>query len=198
MMQRRSQVSTNSESGLNNNKGFSLVEMIIVMAIIAILTGISFISLGLLQSAKAKEAAVTFEAEISDIVTKSKGQVIEELGVRHPEYYYALRIYKSTDDRYYIQRGVYDSETDSLSFGGVLSNPNSGKGREISSRVTVKYLDPITGMEYAINSSTNGVVLVFDRNGRCLQGYGTFRFYKKNGNNIANVTVNKNGSHQSN
>ena len=60
----------------HNNKGYSLVELIISMAIIVLLTGAAMLTMSMINSAKAREASVTFTSEISETSAKSKNQMV--------------------------------------------------------------------------------------------------------------------------
>lgn len=54
------------------NKGYTLVEMIIVMAIIAILSGLSFITLGVINRAKCDTAADSINNQMASLLVKTK------------------------------------------------------------------------------------------------------------------------------
>lgn len=205
-----------NKATLHDNNGYSLVEMIITIAIIVIMSGISFVTVSMINSAKAKDASVTFESELSDMITKTKNQVCIVNGKSKPSYSSCLMIYKASDNNYYVKKGYYNPAGSGLSETNAASvnmdamyifineeNLNDGKGKGLSSRVKIGYRDnTIAGsteqtIEYTDNASDKNYI-VYDRNGRCLEGYGIYRFYKKNGNVIADVTIQKNGSHQSN
>lgn len=185
---------------IEDNKGYSLVEMIIVIAIIVILSAAAYATLTVMHSAKAKEAATTFESEISELITKSKGQmcvVKDEDGdgkdELKPDYRYCINVY-TNGDKFYIRKGYWDSVIDAYIFPAELNN-NNGKGISLSAYVIVKY-KALGGAESTID--VDGVNIVYDRSGMCIEGAGEFSFYKKSGGYISSVTLNKNGSHQSN
>lgn len=178
-----------------DNKGYSLIELVIVIGIIVVMTGVATVTVTLINSAKAKEASVVFMSELSDTHTKSKNQLVtltdDASGVvsKYPEYDFAIKLYKS-GSKCYIQKGYYDGS----SFNPFPSgNPNDGKGISLSSRIDISYTDDSGNKEY-INST--GELIVFDRNGRCVDGDGVYDFYKKNGNLVDSVTIKKNGSFQ--
>lgn len=188
-----------------HDEGFTLVELIICMAIIVILTGLATVTVTMIHSARAKEAAVTLESEISDLAIKSKSQLCVVGGVTMPDYMHCIKVYRDTDGKFYIQEGYYDSTAASVAAGyisgGSELNVNNGKGVTMSSRVTIKYTDD-AGTTKNISDSddadnVSAVYIVYNKSGRCISGYGSFRFYKKNGNFISAVTIQKNGSHQS-
>lgn len=193
-----------------NNKGYSLIELVIVIAIIALLTGLSFITISLLGSARAREASVDFDTQISDLAQKSKSKLIKINNNDYPNYCFMLKLYKD-GDKYYIKKGYYSSDAltnneQVLEAGDDPStiaryifvegeNANDDKGTGFSSKVKIKYKAP--GKDEAEITDT-GVYIIYNRSGRCIEGDGDYGFYKKsNDANIANVTINKNGSHQS-
>ncbi len=57
---------------MKKNQGYTLIEAIIVMAIIAILSGMSFVTLGIIKQAKCSEAANTISNQIGSLLTKTK------------------------------------------------------------------------------------------------------------------------------
>lgn len=183
-----------------NNKGYTLVEMIITIAIIVVLTGAAMVTISMMHSAKAKEASVTFTSELSDTATKAKSQMIvitEADGTKtnQPDYSHCLMVYKHDNGNYYVKKGYYNpdgaTESDKYIFDDT-DDRNDGKGVSISSRVTIKYTAPGAS---AVEVSKQ--YIVYDRNGRCIEGNGRYGFYRKNGNLVADVNLNKNGSYQS-
>lgn len=184
----------------NKNGGYSLVEMIIVIAIIAVVAGMAIISISLIHSAKAKEAAVTVDEEIATLITKSKNMKCDKEGCQ-----YAARIYYDKDDnKYYFQKGYYNIEFKKYEF----SDPD-GKGKSLSSYVDVKFSgtrdvikddytvnnqDVVSSMD--VKSVTKGVPIRFNKDGTCATGYGHFEFLKRNGNVVADEYIRVNGSHQ--
>lgn len=182
-----------------NNKGYSLVELIIVIGIIVVMTGIATVTVTLINSAKAKEAAVTFSSELADLQTKSKGQIISLTDVAtgvtttYPNYTFAIRLYKD-GSKCYIQKGYCDETNAFTAFTD--TNVNSGKGISLSSRIIIKYTNTDTSTQIEIDDSGNEVIIAYDKNGRCVSGSGVYDFYKKNGNLVDTVTIKKNGSYQ--
>lgn len=183
-----------------NNEGYSLVELIIVMAIIIVLSGVAFATITIMHSAKAKEAATTFESELSELANKSKGQMCVVAGKQEPDYKYCIMIYKHSDGKYYIKKGYYigggaDMTLSSSYMFVDAENAGSGKGICLSAYVYVKYKSLTDASENTVDG--DGVYIVYNRQGTCISGAGDYGFYKKNGSFITNVTLNKNGSHQS-
>jgi prepilin-type N-terminal cleavage/methylation domain-containing protein len=161
---------------MKENKGYSLVEMIIVIAIIAIMAGGSMVTVTLINSAKAKEAGVTLDSEVAALVAQSKSQV-PNLGTAYDvngdgakddldekaskKLNFAIAVYKNTDGKYYIAHGYYNS-TDGTFNVYDASNNNDGKGTCISSRVSISY-EPASKLSGKIQiSSTNETNLKLD------------------------------------
>lgn len=57
---------------MKKNKGYTLVELIIVIAIMAIMTGVAFVTLNVIHQAKYTTAITTLENEISTLWIKTK------------------------------------------------------------------------------------------------------------------------------
>lgn len=193
-----------------DNKGYSLIELVITMAIIVVLTGVAVVTMSMIGSARAKEAAVNFDSELADLVSRSKSQVCLIDNVSHPELNFCLKIYKS-DGKYYAKKGYYNSKATSdltvvMKPGDVFDskykyyfvegeNGNNDLGTGFSSKVKITYTGD-SGTENEIDE--NGVYIVYSRSGRCIDGAGRYDFYKKsNDGQVAYIQINKNGSHQS-
>ncbi len=192
-----------------NDKGFSLIEMIIVIAIIAIMTAAAMAVIGIMHSAKAKEASHTFEVQLAELQASSRGQACVVGGTVQPDYQFTLVLHKH-EGKYYLAKAYYDTtkgnrESDASYVYVNSENANGGLGISLSSYVVVKYTPKPptgTGVEREIGErTTNGgpVYITFNRQGECIHGYGKYSFYKKSGNNkICDVQLNRIGSRQSN
>lgn len=184
-----------------NNQGYSLVEMIIVLAIIAVVAGMSVLSVSLIHSARAKEAAVTVDSEIATLITKSKNMK-SAIG---ENYQYAARIYRSSegdDDNYYFQKGYYNLTTNVYDFNTYAVDPDwSGQKTSLTSYVVVKYspngVSEDNQEDVADLADGEGLYIRFDRDGTCVDGVGDIGFYKRNGSVVAHEYIRANGSHQS-
>ena len=191
------------------DKGYTLVEMIIVIAIIAIVAGLSLVSITLIHAARAKEAAVTVDSEIATLITKSKNMQCDRVGCQ-----YAARIYKADNDVYYFQRGYYDPNagTNGTYIFTNTDPEGDGKGTSLSSYVVVKYtgkqvkveadgvcgssIETCSEKDVADMNANSGLYIRFARDGSCEAGVGDIGFYKRNGNDVAHNTIRTNGSHQ--
>ena len=178
---------------MKNNKGYSMVEMIICIAIIAILSGVAIVTVTMINSAKAKDAAVSFDSVVADTIAKSKGQMCVVNGVEEPTYKRCIHLYlDDASGRYYMRTGYYDPDTDTYEFVD-KENKNGGLGTNLSSKVVIKYQD-LAGNKSDVDST--GVYIVFNKNGTCYSGIGLYEFYKRNGSLVDEVSIKANGSHQ--
>ncbi len=188
---------------MKRNEGYSLTELIIVMAIIAVLTGAAMVTISIIHSAKAKEASSTLEDALSEMEANAKGKMCVVADVQEPDYRYALAVYKS-GTKYYVKKGYYKgngsdmTKADSYVFVD-SENVGSGKGATFSAYVDVKYTDS-SGTERDITGlDDKPVYIIYDRQGMCINGDGTYNFYRNNTDkNVGTVVLNKNGSHTSN
>ena len=57
---------------MTKNKGYTLIEALIVIAIMAILGGLSMFSIGVIRDAKRSAAVTTFDSQISSCLVKTK------------------------------------------------------------------------------------------------------------------------------
>ena len=116
-----------------NNEGYSLIEMMIVIAIIAVFTGASLITINVMHSAKAKEAAITLDSEIAELINKSKNTACDAnndgvIDSSDEGYSFGIRIHKDGDKCYVqdvlVHSGAYVHDEDYEK----ANNPNDGKG----------------------------------------------------------------------
>jgi len=192
------------KSFLKNSKGYTLVEMIIVIAIIGVISAASVISLTLISSARAKDAAMLFGSEVETLRSKAMNMTSSSGD-------YALLL-MMVDDEYRIYYGNVD--------GGIASYvDDSSNYKSLSKRVEIKVKqytygsgsNAVTAGGYIVSGDTaitefdetdegtqptdsNTVIITYNKKGICTSGYGEYDFYKKNGNLVARVIVYQNGS----
>ena len=187
-----------------NNRGYSLVELIIVIAIIVVFSAAALVTMTVMHNAKAKEAAITFDSELSELIHNAKNRACDvndngTIEAVEKEYTFGLRLYQ-VDGKCYLQNvlvfaGAYESDVDFEK----ANNPNNGLGKSLSTYVYVKYTDK-AGNEYTIGDTGSDEVLIYyNKDGSCASGVGTYEFIKTNNDTmVAIMTINKNGSHQTN
>jgi len=176
------------------NKGYSLVEMIIVIAIIVLVSSLSLVSVTLIHSARAKDAAIKFDNEVATLIAKAKSQTPPATNPADPTTMgeYALKVYKS-GERYFVAQGILRAS------GTFEADPDNVVS--LSSYVTIRYTGTNSeGEDFnndEIEDGDRAVIIRYNKRGICLDGVGTYSFYKKNGNLVANDFLRKNGSHES-
>ncbi|MCM1494987.1 MAG: type II secretion system GspH family protein [Bacteroides sp.] len=174
----------------NRNKGYSMVELIIVMCIIGILTAASFVTLRSVDSAKYTKAVSTLESEMTTLRTSTMAQ----------DSRMAMKLYLGADGDYYIERGyvvanVQPGGTSYAFHSGCPSdlldadgNPKIGyySYSGVSNPVRVLSRGTIT---YNGNPVTTGGVLIYYRksDGSMILGGGEYRLFRRNGEMIADV-----------
>ena len=120
-----------------NNIGFSLVELMVVIAIMAVLMGLASYSFGLILSSSAKECAQKLSSQLYETRTGSMCRYGEELTIKY-------------SDGYYIQRATYTINKDGMQ--EPLSDQESKK--IASSRVKITAYLEGDSTPYIINSTT--------------------------------------------
>lgn len=186
------------------NQGFSLVEMIIVLAIVAVMSTMALISINVIHSAKAKDAASVFDSEVATLKTKAKGMGVDAnnngvLDDSEKELLYCIKIYKSGDE-YYLCTGYTSAPSVYASFTST-STSNGGKGRNLSNYVRIRYTgklaDGTSVSDYDPANGTQAIYIVFNKRGECIYGVGEYEFKKTNGRTVARKYIRANGSHGS-
>lgn len=187
-----------------NNKGYSLVELIIVIAIIVVLTGAALITMNIMHSAKAREASITFDSKISELINKSKNRACDanvdgKIDSADEGYSFGLRLHKDGNKCYLQEVLVKDGAYVKDDTYEKANNVNDGKGISLSSYVYVKYTDQSGNVITIGDQASETVLISYKRNGTCASGYGMYEFIRTSGGDqVASMTLNKNGSHQSN
>lgn len=123
---------------VREQQGYTLIEMIIVIAIIAVVAGMSILSVNLIHSARAKNASTTVDSEIASLITRSKNMQVVIDGKKRPELQFAARIYADDKGAYYFQKGYYDPKTKTYDFNNT-DTEGEGKGMALSSSVVIKF-----------------------------------------------------------
>ena len=174
---------------MNNNKGYSFVELIIVIVLILILSVMSLVSLSLITSARAKDASTEFGSELQVIKKKCMDMTPDKNS-------WDSTLSLSEDDKDKARYGlVVYFEDGNFKMSEVNCYPK-GKFYQYDLTTvneTVLFSKRIDVLPGGLNSD-DCICIVFDRHGNCLSGYGEYDFNRKNGSTVAKVYVNKNGS----
>ena len=89
---------------MKNSKGYSFVELIIVIAIIVVLSVMALVSMTIISSAKAKDAAITVGEEISILKQRSMNMTPDDIDTSTGKPLgnydkYAIALYLTSDDK---------------------------------------------------------------------------------------------------
>lgn len=63
---------------MKKNKGYTLIEMLIVIAIMAVLTGLAAVSISLIQKGKQRDAISVFESQLNNVWLQTKSIGVSE------------------------------------------------------------------------------------------------------------------------
>ena len=185
------------------NEGYSLIEMIIVIAIIAIVAGMSMLSIFIVHSARAKDSAITLDSEIAELRTKSKNMSPvdssktvsdfssqEEYDKYQSEYgkthQFAIALYKNNaKGKVRLVHLYYDKDNKKYFTPGKDNIYSAGDDIEFSSRVKVTFDGASWGQSEQVPSiygsvDTNGKLTPKeDELGSYQQNFVFIRFDKK-------------------
>ena len=201
------------------NKGYSLVELLIVLSLIAILAGMSLVSLTLINTARAKQASTVFGDEVNAVRKKAMNMSFPKPETGTNQYTvtdgdtyqceaYGLVLYYEDDVFQIVEVPLYKYDGAGTDFYKFYLAQKEEPIR-LSSRADVKFTGYNKSFKNGAESGSNGrvtdyvpdvldntgsICIMFDRRGNCTTGYGEYDFYKKNGNRVARVFVKQNGS----
>ena len=141
---------------MKNNKGFSLIELIVVIAIIAVLVGASSVGISVLWGFYPKECANNLEAKLNKTRIDSMGKANM-----------ALELYQGSDGSYYADLVTYDSS------GAVSSTTSEKIGRK---SLTITYKDT-TGATGTLG--TDHIAVCYDRSSGALKANSSGKIYNE-------------------
>lgn len=160
---------------IKNDSGYSLVELIIVLAIIAVMSGLAMVSVSSIKTARATSSKETFNQELSTLQSMTKTQDSE----------WALKL-ERIDGKYNL---IYGKSKNGSDF-----KEDSSKDREILDRVTIYY----SNNGSSAGSEVSSMIIKFNKSdGSVKTGSGVYTFYKDGSNDaVGKVTLNQaTGSH---
>lgn len=178
---------------MTKNKGYTLVELIIVIAIMMILSGLTFVTLGIIKDAKRSAAVNAFNNQISSCLIKTKAISDVVSDPTNPVPALCLVIQERTDGKYAIMIGYNQGSKITLDSAGLTElDPNDDTHceevlpREVES---IDYTASVSSQEY---SSTDGkMVIQFIKSyGSLKYGGGTYDLHTtKNGGDTIFATI---------
>lgn len=147
-----------------NNKGYSVVEMVIVIAIIVILSAVGFLTINIVYGAKVSSAKNTLNSQMSYLSNMTKAQ---DPGLA------AWLYYDDTADVYKIKYGIYVSSGG----GGYSFTANASQDPVTFSDSILIYYTDDAGNKDVIG--TAGRFIQFNKSdGAVLVGSGTYDIIK--------------------
>ncbi len=145
-----------------NNKGFSLVELIVIIAIMAILVGMGSLALSLLTGSEAKQAAEKIGAQLNEVKTGAMSRYSEDLNI---VYVADPTMYDWADRAGYY--AVKQMTTLGATGSGAFMPTEVSLGAEhrylCNARVSMQLTTASGGGTYTISPATDGVGFTFDR-----------------------------------
>ena len=158
---------------MTKNKGYTLVEMIIVIAIMAILGGVSFLTIGVIKQAKRQSAATTLDNQISNCLIKTKAISPSTNGKDAP---LCMVIKKRTDGTYAIMNGYIQGGNITDETGNVLNPDNDADCEAILSKeiVKIEYMPSTSTQQW---SASDMVIQFIKSDGSTQYGGGTYKLY---------------------
>lgn len=172
---------------MNKNKGYSLVELLIVVAIMAILCGLAAVSVGVIKKARAQEAVQTFNSQLSNIWLQTKSVASTQDSM------YAEIVENANNEGYVMK--LYDlvggTVVDKNISGNSMNNDGNvtvTNGVTINKYVTITYTPTVGDASQDDDNITGKFIIKFDKStGAVLRGAGTYDFQDTTGSVIATV-----------
>ena len=152
---------------LKNNSGYTLVELILVIAIILIMSGGAMLTVSAIRSSQATSSMQKFDDEIAALEMKTKSFSVGQ----------AIKI---------VQNYGTCTDNDVSTF-----TADSAEADSILERVSIYYSDSYDA-DAVSTPLTSAVILVRKSDGEILSGYGEYKFCKYNTtSSVGRVTLNR-------
>ncbi|MDE5965873.1 MAG: prepilin-type N-terminal cleavage/methylation domain-containing protein [Lachnospiraceae bacterium] len=144
-----------------DNRGYSMVEMIIVLAIIIIISTVGFLTMNIVNGARVSSAMNQLNAQFSFLANLTKAQSAET----------AMKLYfDDAKDCYVIGYGIYDNAA------GTFTDSTSQSPVDLASGILI--YGTVDGGTRAVVDS-DGLIIQFNKSdSSVLLGYGTYEIIK--------------------
>lgn len=173
------------------NAGYSMVELIIVLGMIAVLSGLAAVTISAITTARATSAKESFNEELSTLQTMTKSQNKDS----------AILI-EMVDGKYHLTYGTFSGDkTSSADLADKTKfTADSSKDVVILDRVKIMYAATAsdTAKELTEVNASGIMIIMFNKaDGSVLSGSGIYTFNKDRSDaSVGKVTLNKTtGSH---
>lgn len=155
-----------------NNKGYTLVETIIVISMIAVLSSIAVLSLSIVKGARTKKAATSLNSQLASLRLNTMGKSAD----------LCIKLYyDATSKEYIVQQG-------SSSDGTLTNFVASGDPLSLGTQIKINYIND-AGVTYAVDEI--GMIIQFNKSdGSVISGGGKYVICRDNGSSDYTVVLN--------
>lgn len=172
---------------MNKNKGYTLIEMIIVIAIMAILAGVAAVAFNLISKAKVQDAVTSFNSQLSYSWLQTKATASKQKSMYAVIKGPAKDVGDSDFDRggdCDYQFTLYDTDS-----AGAAVEESSTIFSAWAKYVTITYTpNPAGQAQTGYGTSKTGFYIQFDKsNGSVIKGAGTYEFKDAKGDVAATI-----------
>lgn len=194
-----------------DNKGYSLVELLIVLAIMAVLSGLAVVTWNIVYKAKCQAGANNFNSEVNTLRSSTMAKNED----------FCVRVYQEESGAYIVERGLCPTDniddfwvpniSDKDNYDDFFNYNNTGTPLTIKIKYEISYKNTKNNTTYIIQESKayedlggakpEGILIKYAKSDGSMKcGYGEFVFQKVSKSNkivtLSTVTLNKEtGSH---
>ena len=164
------------------NKGYSFVELLIVLAIMSVLTASAFVTIGIINNAKRDSGITTFESQLDNLLVKTKAMSKSDENV--------CMVMEKSGNNWIISYGTIDD-------AGVYTPKKDSTGNPVQEAKLPANLDIAYAGKQAHTLATASKLIIMYRkaDGTVLYGSGNYEF-KFRDKVVATVTLDKDtGNH---
>lgn len=170
---------------MKKNKGYTLVELIIVIAIIAVLAAASFVTIGIIKQAQYNTAATTISDQMGSLLVKTKAlsDPSNEPLCMAIQYNAASRTYA---DGNVAKAGSYSIVLGHNTGSGFVEKVTDTAEATLPNFITITYAPTSTAQKASFASDTNFIIQFNKSDGSVKYGAGRYDIIY-NGNTVASI-----------